>query len=180
MVHFVGFCLLSPSRHPHFESGGRILALVTSCLGAQWALLCRGLFYHLLQTANDKSSSKDNDLNNGGGLSSSSSSSSVFHVGVHDLSESLLAAVSLQLAFGPFSLGQIAPTNLILVTLVHIPAYTVCRCTNTALPECCDITYNHSDNVAVVSPTTTATMWLLLYTYVTVAAVDLVALLAAV
>ncbi len=121
VLQFVGFCILLPSRHPPRYSGAaRVLSVLLASLALQLALVCRGLSFLLLRAAvadgEDVEGEEDED-----------GEGDVFRLGVHDLTEALLACVSLSLAAAPGIAGRVAPANMMVVVVLHIFSYTVCR-----------------------------------------------------
>ncbi len=121
VLQFVGFCILLPSRHPPRYSGAaRVLSVLLASLALQLALVCRGLSFLLLRAAvadgEDVEGEEDED-----------GEGDVFRLGVHDLTEALLACVSLSLAAAPGIAGRVAPANMMVVVVLHIFSYTICR-----------------------------------------------------
>ncbi len=121
VLQFVGFCILLPSRHPPRYSGAaRVLSVLLASLALQLALVCRGLSFLLLRAAAEAVEDEEaTDEDDGEG--------DVFRLGVHDLTEALLACVSLSLAAAPGIAGRVAPANMMVVVVLHIFSYTVCR-----------------------------------------------------
>ena len=121
VLQFVGFCILLPSRHPpRYTGAARVLSVLLASLALQLALVCRGLSFLLLRAAvadgEDVEGEEDED-----------GEGDVFRLGVHDLTEALLACVSLSLAAAPGIAGRVAPANMMVVVVLHIFSYTVCR-----------------------------------------------------
>ncbi len=122
VLQFVGFCILLPSRHPpRYTGAARVLSVLLASLALQLALVCRGLFFLLLRAAAEAAEAEEavSDEDDGEG--------DVFRLGVHDLTEALLACVSLSLAAAPGIAGRVAPANMMVVVVLHIFSYTVCR-----------------------------------------------------
>ncbi len=107
VVLFMGSAC-STAKYTNFSTGGHVINLLTICVGFQWSLLCRGFAVMILCSTDE------------------------IRLGVHDVTESLMASFSLLIG-SSFVLGRTAPLNSLVVALVHPPLYTVCRIVNEEL-----------------------------------------------